>query len=509
MDKITYTLSYDTKQNHRARVFLCFLLIFCMVGSCMAKPVESHASVTLSGLAVGGAVALTLGALLVGSGVILNSDNTVPLVNALYFGMDDAQKEMIASFNTGQAIGDLFDAVSGFFVTHLNTGNLFFSNDVNESLVFPSMYVLSPGTVRCDEFYLYPPYSTDVFNILGCEVSYVNNYPGSFSVKFLDGTILEAGHSSGAIEKFNPFSTFMYSQSDNSYKVGYHYDLTTGNDNYSYSLKFTPDSAYFPSNLFWYLEYIRTGTMSESASISVTTPIPEYLPSSDDVAKALTTTTPLHVPQTWEQLWDSMPTDVRTGTFSGGEVVNPDLPIEGSTSGTITGTGTGTGVFGDTGSWIWDIPILGNILALLSQIWSIIQNLFTSIVGSIVSALQNFFLPTPEQFTGFVEDLHETVDSSGFPTINQALDFGADRRPDNISLSVFGQTVDIVPFDYVEQALEQFFRPIIRGLIWFLLAFYEVNQFSMLFTGRRMFDLASAFGNKREEESKERGLVKL
>ena len=92
------------------RTALSVLLIMCMVTSMMIMTVEeAHASVTLTGLACSAVVGLTIGALLAGSGVSMSEENSVPLINAFYWGCDAEQLAIIESFNTGQAIGYLFD----------------------------------------------------------------------------------------------------------------------------------------------------------------------------------------------------------------------------------------------------------------------------------------------------------------------------------------------------------------------------------------------------------------
>lgn len=211
--------------------------------------------------------------------------------------------------------------------------------------------------------------------------------------------------------------------------------------------------------------------------------------------------------------------DTNTGVGEGAGSGSNVGTVVGETAGTITGTGTGTGVFEGTGSWILDIPILGtivkwlsdiwsllstffgNLMALLQSIWSWLQSFFSQLIGAIATALQNFFLPTEAQFTTFMDDVNTAAASVGVPSLESALAFSGGRRPEDISITVYGQTVTIVPFGYVETALEQYFRPVIRGLIWFLLVFYEINNFSMLFTGRKLFDLSSAFGRNAEESS--------
>jgi len=532
MDKMIYTLSYDTKQNHRARVFLCFLLVFCMVGSFMVQPVESHASVTLTGLACSAVVGLTIGALLAGSGVPMTEENSVSLINAFYWGCDAEQLAIIESFSPGQAIGNLLEPVSGFFAAHLNSGNLFFSRSEDHSVIFPKVHVSggSNGSMYwrfTDSFGNPVDYfnAGDSFSFWGCPLIWKDlnwngsDYWGVPTIVLLDGSELALSSSCRAIKPMYRYAYYPYSFTrldDGSFSFHGEFRYSSWSAQYDY-LTISPGDSRFPAGTWDYINMVYTNSFKSTELVGVTTPLPEYLPTSTDTEKALVTTTPVYVPQTWEQLWDSTPQDIREGTFTGGEVinpdvpVNPDLPLEGSTSGTISGEGSGTGVFEGVGSWVMDIPILGNILALLNQIWSIIQNLFTSIIGSIVSALENFFLPTEAQFVGFVEDIHDTVDASGFPSLDSALDFGDGRRPDNLQLTVYGKTVDIVPYDLVDYALEEYFRPIIRGLIWFLLVFYEVNQFSMLFTGRRLFDVASAFGNSKDvtSDNQKRGLIKL
>lgn len=395
------------------RTALSVLLIMCMVTSMMIMTVEeAHASVTLTGLACSAVVGLTIGALLAGSGVSMSEENSVPLINAFYWGCDAEQLAIIESFNTGQAIGDLFDVVSKWFITHLNTGNIFYSNDTNETLVFPKAFKYSntqimfgsfdtlgdmPGTIYDKDF------GTSSFcglNFSGPVGVYIDPDTIGPTVTYLNGSTesLWASHS-GTFEAFIPIYQFVYFSNSMSYQVQSRFLSSSSSNSYGWDQYVSSDSEYFPSNLYWYLEYVRTGTMSDNADIGVTSPVSEYLPGSSDVAKALTSTTPLHVPQTWQQLWDATPEIVRTGTFTGtGGTTDPDNPdddtdiVVGDATGTITGDGTGTGIFEGLGNFVLKLPLLSQIVTFIQNIIHLItsgNNIITSIQGVLQSIWQS------------------------------------------------------------------------------------------------------------------------
>lgn len=394
------------------RSALALLLIMCMVTSMVIMTVEdAHASVTLTGLACSAVVGLTIGALLAGSGVPMTEENSVPLINAFYWGCDAEQLAIIESFNPGQAIGDLFDAVSNFFTTNLSTGNLFYSKDPMLASTFPALY--SDGT----NIYAYENFTTNASaldgTILGCPfewkyLSVENGYAVGdlYFVGLNDSEYCIADNYTSytiwLVKGSNGNAGIRYSQSRDCFLWYPSLGTSSGGNASSsggYNEVYPPgsDRAYWPDAVYYYLKSVYTGDFTNNSYVGLTTPISEYLPTSTDTEKVLTTTTPVYVPQTWEQLWDATPEIVRTGTFTGtGGTTDPDNPdddtdiVVGPATGTITGDGTGTGVFEGIGKWLWEIPILAEIYALGQQIRSIVNDGFgiSSAISSLVSGIQ-------------------------------------------------------------------------------------------------------------------------
>ena len=386
------------------RTALSVLLIMCMVTTMMvATTVESEAVAVLPGLVCGAGVALTIGALLAGSGVPMSEENSAALINAFYWGCDAEQLAIIESFSPGQAIGDLFNAVSGFFTTYLNTGNLFYDRSLDSSTVFPRPSSVNFPYIYFLDLEFYPMGADVVYNAFGTTTSFAysgflgdgTTYIGDCTLTYLDGSTLYFG----LMRYVKPFSRFVFNESDSSFDIQYNYYSKTG---YRPGLTSHPsgnlvkgDSRFSPG--FWDYLMLLLDSSFESDIVGVSVPVSEFLPLSTDTEKALVTTTPVYVPQTWEQLWDATPEIVRTGTFTGtGGTTDPDNPdddtdiVVGPATGTITGDGTGTGVFEGIGKWLWEIPILAEIYALGQQIRSIVNDGFgiSSAISTLVSGIQ-------------------------------------------------------------------------------------------------------------------------
>lgn len=112
------------------------------------------------------------------------------------------------------------------------------------------------------------------------------------------------------------------------------------------------------------------------------------------------------------------PEGTRTGDWT------LDWPSDATVPGEIAGTGEGTGIFGDTGKWILNFPILGWLYDLLAQFFAWLRNILaqilawleslwdaiSSIPSDIALSLKNFWDGIPEVLRRILELLQAIRD---------------------------------------------------------------------------------------------------
>ncbi len=486
------------------RSALAVLLIMCMVTTMLvATTVEAEAVAVLPGLVCGAGVALTIGALLAGSGVPMSEENSAALINAFYWGCDETQLAIIENFSAGQAIGDLFEAVSGWFGGVLNSVGRIFYNP-SSSFVLPTVTLRDGSSYKHTyyDFNNWSDYSISVYeaepdvvfskyglNWVWHDVSSVGSTTyGCLYQVGSDGTETSLVFSTGeyrtsVVYPFN--SVYLYCESSPRLK-SYCVQMNGDSSIASYG---TVDVSTGSSTLSiewvdYLISIMSSGDYNGSSYAEVLT---EYLPTSTDTEKALVTTTPVYVPQTWEQLWDATPEIVRTGTFTdvdtgSGEVVDPggttdpDNPdddtdiVVGDATGTITGDGTGTGIFEGLGNFVLKLPLLSQIVtfiqniihlitsgnSLITSIQSVLQSIWQSITG-IPQALSDIWTSVKELLspvTGILTGVQSLVTSVG------ALASG--EVPAELQDRIYqfsGQIFDLLSWDELSQsmaALEDF-----------------------------------------------------
>jgi len=418
------------------RTALSVLLIMCMVTSMMIMTVDdSHASITgaLAGLVMTEDIALKMGAFLVTAGVVLTSDNTVQLLNGWWNSMTDTVKTTVEAFTSGNVLGDIFSNVSSWLSSVLNTGNIFYSREFGETYVFPKydlvenssshfLFKVSSGNATLVDFK-----EGSEFNVMGIPFKFFDQTTesidswGTVGTQLTDGTwkyIYDLNSSSYHLSSCSPLYRLWFYKGKDSVRDAIRFQSFSkgsfpGNWN-SNDVYWAEPSGIVNMNIpdaTWdFFNYLYTGTMT-SELIGTATTLPEYLPDSSDEANALTSGTTVFVPTTFETLWESTPEQLKTGEFVDVPVV-PDIPITGETSGTISGEGSGTGVFEGIGSWVMDIPVLGDILGALRGVWDSVKGIAGTVatIATSVAALASGEVPAEletriKQFSGQIFDL--------------------------------------------------------------------------------------------------------
>ena len=322
--------------------------------------------------------------------------------------MTDTVRTTVESFTSGNVLGDVFSNVSTWLGSVLNTGNIFFSKDMDSSFIFPelkghSSYVTNPHYKRINRGQSYSD--------LGITISYP------------DWTQLDIIYYGGNKESyvipseypyFQVLRRFDFNSTESTFTAYCYLDKGSSSDPWAVPSVISKDSTDWPSGFYEYLYFLLTDSALpdiENTSLGIAHTIPEYLPDSSDEANALTSGTTVFVPTSFETLWETTPEQLKTGDFVDVPVV-PDIPITGETSGTISGEGSGTGVFEGVGSWVMDIPVLGDILGALRGVWDSVKGIAgtVSTIAAGVAALASGEVPAEletriKQFSGQIFDL--------------------------------------------------------------------------------------------------------
>lgn len=139
------------------------------------------------------------------------------------------------------------------------------------------------------------------------------------------------------------------------------------------------------------------------------------------------------------------------------------------------------------------------LISGLRDVVNAVLSLPTKIVNGIQSFLKTLFIPQE----GFIEEkinsLVEKFKSAfGITAFDMSLVFTGSKAVTDIDVSLYGRTMTIVDTSYLTDALD-FFRPVIRGFIFLMLFFYNLNQF-MGFIGQAPLTLGALIGIKNGKE---------
>lgn len=123
--------------------------------------------------------------------------------------------------------------------------------------------------------------------------------------------------------------------------------------------------------------------------------------------------------------------------------------------------------------------IKGYILDLrdtvLEKLRSIIQGIL-DLPDKIGDAIMGLFLPSDGFIEGKIQHFRDKLYSMGIDTYDMGSIFNTEQPFTDITCTIRGQTVIIVRMDVVDKVVKMF-RPVIRGFMWLMLVFYNINQF--------------------------------
>lgn len=112
---------------------------------------------------------------------------------------------------------------------------------------------------------------------------------------------------------------------------------------------------------------------------------------------------------------------------------------------------------------------------VLEKLRSIIQGIL-DLPEKIGDAIKGLFLPSDGFIEGKIEHFREKLLGMGIDTYDMGPIFNTEEPFADITCTIRGQTVTIVRMDVVDKVVKKF-RPIIRGFMWLMLVFYNINQF--------------------------------
>lgn len=112
---------------------------------------------------------------------------------------------------------------------------------------------------------------------------------------------------------------------------------------------------------------------------------------------------------------------------------------------------------------------------VLDKLRSIIQGIL-DLPEKIGDAIKGLFLPSDGFIEGKIEHFREKLLGMGIDTYDMGSIFNTEEPFADITCTIRGQTVTIVRMDVVDKVVKKF-RPIIRGFMWLMLVFYNINQF--------------------------------
>lgn len=119
---------------------------------------------------------------------------------------------------------------------------------------------------------------------------------------------------------------------------------------------------------------------------------------------------------------------------------------------------------------------------VLDKLRSIKQGIF-DLPDKIGDAIKGLFLPSDGFIEGKIEHFREKLLGMGIDTYDMGAIFNSEQPFEDITCTIRGQKVTIVRMDLVDKVVKRF-RPVIRGFMWLMLVFYNINQF-LAFIGQK------------------------
>lgn len=119
--------------------------------------------------------------------------------------------------------------------------------------------------------------------------------------------------------------------------------------------------------------------------------------------------------------------------------------------------------------------------SVLEKLRSIIQGII-DLPDKVGDAIKGLFLPSDGFIEGKIDHFRNKLICMGVDAYDMGLIFNKEQPFTDITCTIRGQTVTIVRMDVVDKVVKKF-RPIIRGFMWLMLVFYNINQF-MRFIGQ-------------------------
>lgn len=163
--------------------------------------------------------------------------------------------------------------------------------------------------------------------------------------------------------------------------------------------------------------------------------------------------------KTWDDLFPniSIPKDTDTDV--------PDIDVPSDTTGDITGEG---------GSWVLNIPILGDILRVLMKILELLKTFIKTLIDALVSAITTLFVPSDtyfiDKFDGYRTTLIGKLGDNNFDFLQQS-----GSNIEDIYINIFGQQVCIVKITLFNK-FKDFAFIVIRAFFYFFLILFNFNQ---------------------------------
>lgn len=112
---------------------------------------------------------------------------------------------------------------------------------------------------------------------------------------------------------------------------------------------------------------------------------------------------------------------------------------------------------------------------VLEKLRSIMQGII-DLPDKMGDAIMGLFLPSDGFIEGKVQHFRDKLLAMGIDTYNMGPIFNTEQPFTDITCTIRGQTVTIVRMDVVDMVVKKF-RPVIRGFMWLMLVFYNINQF--------------------------------
>lgn len=154
---------------------------------------------------------------------------------------------------------------------------------------------------------------------------------------------------------------------------------------------------------------------------------------------------------------------------------NPDIsvPVEGSSTGTIEAT--------ETGSWVLNIPILGDILRVLLDILALLKTFIANLLTGLLDLIKTVCIPSDTYFENIFNEIKGMIfDKIGYDQYVDIFGDGSSKELKDITINWYGKTIVIcklTTFNY----FRNLFNDLVYGFTFFGLAIYNYNQIYRIF----------------------------